>query len=169
MRGYPVGGNMLLGQILARKRTAFARLYFPEYDGATGTFRTREELQYLDPLPGPAFEGPIVMLVHGGTQSAAEHTSLIMEAVRDVIFVGSPSSGADGNITYTVLPGGISVGFTGMGVRHGDGRQLQRMGIQPHVTARPTLSGIRSGRDEVLEKAVEVLRSRTDRNNEDMN
>ena len=35
---------------------------------------------------------------------------------------------ADGNITYTVLQGTIAVSFTGMGVRHGDGRRLQRTG-----------------------------------------
>ena len=56
-----------------------------------------------------------------------------------------------------VLPGGITVNFTGHDVRHADGRQLQRVGIQPHVRVAPTIAGIRAGRDEVLEKAIEFL------------
>jgi hypothetical protein len=56
-----------------------------------------------------------------------------------------------------VLPGNLTVSFTGHNVRHGDGRQLQRVGIQPHIRAAPTVAGIRAGRDEILEAAVEFL------------
>ena len=41
---------------------------------------------------------------------------------------------------------------------HADGRQLQRLGIQPHVRVEPTIAGVRAGRDEVLEAAVAFLR-----------
>jgi C-terminal processing protease CtpA/Prc len=50
--------------------------------------------------------------------------------------------------------------FTGAAVRHADGRQLQRIGIVPEVEVKPTIAGIRAGRDEVLERAVELLRKR---------
>jgi hypothetical protein len=53
-----------------------------------------------------------------------------------------------------MLPGGVRVMFTGHDVRHADGRQLQRVGILPHVEVRPTLAGLRAGRDEVLERAL---------------
>jgi hypothetical protein len=56
-----------------------------------------------------------------------------------------------------VLPGGIYVGFSGHDVRHADGRQLQRLGIQPHIKVEPTISGIRNGQDEVLERAIQFL------------
>jgi C-terminal processing protease CtpA/Prc len=55
------------------------------------------------------------------------------------------------------LPGGLYVSFTGHDVRHADGRQLQRIGLQPQVSVRPTAAGIRAGRDEVLERALELL------------
>jgi C-terminal processing protease CtpA/Prc len=45
-------------------------------------------------------------------------------------------------------------------VRHADHRQLQRIGLQPDVPVRPTLAGIRAGRDEVLERALQVLREK---------
>jgi C-terminal processing protease CtpA/Prc len=60
-----------------------------------------------------------------------------------------------------VLPGNPAVSFTGHDVRHADGRQLQRVGIQPHVKAAPTIAGVAAGRDEVLEAAVGRLRERS--------
>jgi hypothetical protein len=32
------------------------------------------------------------------------------------------------------------------------------VGLRPHVYVRPTLSGLQSGRDEVLERALESLK-----------
>jgi C-terminal processing protease CtpA/Prc len=161
MRGYPIGGTWLLAGRLATSRKSFAILEFPMYSGEAGIFSRRRELQDLEPNPEHFdYKGKIAVLIHGSTQSAAEHTCLLLETVADVTFVGSPTSGADGNITYTFLPGNIALSFTGMGVLHADGRQLQRKGIQPHIRVEPTIKGIRSGRDEILEKAVEFLKKR---------
>ena len=60
-------------------------------------------------------------------------------------------------MTSVVLPGGISAWFSGHDVRHADGRQLQRVGLVPDILVRPTIAGIRAGRDEVLERAVRYL------------
>jgi len=49
--------------------------------------------------------------------------------------------------------------LTGHNVRWPDGKQLQRVGLQPDVPVTPTIRGIREGRDEVLEKALEYLQS----------
>jgi C-terminal processing protease CtpA/Prc len=49
--------------------------------------------------------------------------------------------------------------FSGHDVRHADGRQLQRIGIQPHIEVEPTPKGLRKGRDEVFEAAVKYLDS----------
>ncbi len=48
--------------------------------------------------------------------------------------------------------------FTGAEVRHADGRQLQRVGLPIEIPVKPTVKGIQSGRDEVLERALAVLR-----------
>jgi C-terminal processing protease CtpA/Prc len=72
-------------------------------------------------------------------------------------FVGSPTQGANADVTNLSLPGGIYVHFSGQGVWHADGRQLQRLGLQPDVEAHPTLAGIRAGKDEVLDKALEYV------------
>jgi C-terminal processing protease CtpA/Prc len=85
---------------------------------------------------------------------------LFFEAANGTKFVGSPTSGADGDVTSFTVPGGISISFSGHDVRHADGRQLQRVGLRPDVPAMPTVAGIRAGRDEVLEAALAYLRRR---------
>ena len=52
---------------------------------------------------------------------------------------------------------GITISFSGHDVRHADGRQLQRVGLIPDIEVKPTIEGIRAGRDEVLEKALDHL------------
>ena len=79
---------------------------------------------------------------------------------RPLIFIGSATCGANGDVTNFIVPGGIQIGFTGQSVRHNDGRQLQRVGLVPHVEVQPTIRGIREGRDEVLEKAIEYPQGR---------
>ena len=97
------------------------------------------------------------MLIDERTISQAEHTGLFLEAANGTRFVGSPTAGANGDITNFTVPGGITIMFSGQGVRHADGRQLQRIGLVPDVEATPTIAGIRAGRDEVLEAAVAYL------------
>lgn len=55
------------------------------------------------------------------------------------------------------VPIGFVVAFTGHDVRHAAGRQLQHIGLIPHLVAEPTILGISEGRDEVLETAVAQL------------
>src|ERR671920_781997 len=89
--------------------------------------------------------------------SQSEHSGLFYEAANGTKFVGSHTNGANGDVTRFFVPGGISVSLSGHGVRHADGRQLQRVGLVPHVQVKPTIKGVREGRDEVLERAVRYL------------
>jgi hypothetical protein len=73
------------------------------------------------------------------------------------MFVGSSTMGANGEVTTLTVPGDIVVSFSGHDVRHADGRRLQRVGFFPHIEVRPTIEGIRDGRDEVLERARTFL------------
>jgi C-terminal processing protease CtpA/Prc len=99
------------------------------------------------------------MLVDDRAISQSEHTALFFEAANGTTFVGTPTAGANGDVTYFTVPGGFRVSFSGHDVRHADDRQLQRVGIQPHVRVAPTIAGLRSGRDEVLERAIEFVRT----------
>ncbi len=159
MRGYPLGGSFGLASRLAREKKVAAQFEFPEWEGSNGSFLKRSEQQFVFPAGGTKYNGQIAVLINEGAQSAAEHSCLHLEAATHVTFIGAPTSGANGNVSYVYLPGGITVRFTGLAVRHGDGRQLQRVGIQPDIRVEPTIEGIRQGRDEVLERAIQFLRS----------
>ena len=71
--------------------------------------------------------------------------------------VGEATAGPNGNINPFTLPGGYHIVFTGMKVLKHDGSQHHGIGIQPTVPVQRTVQGIAEGRDELLEKAVEVL------------
>ena len=83
---------------------------------------------------------------------------LAVEAATPVTFIGTPSAGANGELREVVLPGKVHVWYSGAEVRHADGRQLQRVGVQPDITVAPSVAGLRAGRDEVLERAQAFLR-----------
>jgi C-terminal processing protease CtpA/Prc len=50
--------------------------------------------------------------------------------------------------------------ISGIGVFYPDGRPTQRVGIVPDVEVHPTIAGLRAGRDEVLETAVQRVLKR---------
>jgi C-terminal processing protease CtpA/Prc len=162
MRGYPNGTAWPLAPRLAEKKAVTARFQRPEWHGPDTTeVAMLQFYQTVEPSEKWRYAGKVVVLINEEAISQAEHTCMYLEAATEVTFIGTPTNGANGDVTTTVLPGGITVNFTGHDVRHGDGRQLQRLGIQPHIRIEPTIAGIRNGRDEVLERAVEFLRKTT--------
>lgn len=159
-RGYPQGTAWSIAPRLTDKETvpaaSFQRPLVMSPDSSEWT--TYSFVQYTPPTTKWRYHGKTVLLVDERTVSQAEHTGLLFEAANKTIIVGSPTMGTNGDVTTVALPGGLYARFTGHDVRHADGRQLQRVGLQPDVVVRPTLAGIRAGRDEVLERALEILK-----------
>lgn len=162
MRGYPHGTLWRIASRLNVKEAKFGANFsrrvvtaVPGEENSLNTFR-----QSMPKSDQPLYKGKVVMLIDETTQSQAEHAGLFFEAATAITFIGSPSAGANGDLTKLVLPGAITVSFSGQEVRHADGRQLQRVGLQPDIKVAPTLNGIRAGRDEVLERAMEFLKTR---------
>ncbi|MFP2963557.1 S41 family peptidase [Myxococcus sp. 1LA] len=160
LRNYPRGSMWALAPYLDVKGSRpYAQYERPRAGGFRGG---REKLSDAVPVSDvPKYRGRTVTLIDTRTISQAEHTGLMLEATTDTLFLGSPTAGTNGDITHAVLPGGILFTFTGQEIRHGDGRQLQRIGLIPHVKLRPTISGLQAGRDELLERAVQLLREGT--------
>lgn len=158
LRGYPNGTAWPLAPYVnvkgATQWARFGRRHVSGYAGAT----RREFIQEIPEGNVPRYQGKVIVLIDERAISQSEHTGLMFEVTCGATFVGSPTAGANGDVTRMVLPGGIQLMFTGHDVRHADGRQLQRMGLQPHVAVRPTLAGLRAGRDEVLERALALLK-----------
>ncbi|MBK8829184.1 MAG: hypothetical protein IPO26_21640 [Saprospiraceae bacterium] len=47
--------------------------------------------------------------------------------------------------------------ISGIGIYYPDGRETQRVGIVPDIEVKPTILGLMSGQDEVLNKAIEII------------
>lgn len=101
---------------------------------------------------------PVAVLVDNGTQSTMETMVQYCQTCADVVVVGSQSAGANGNVSFIYLPGGIKTCFSGLGWYYNDGVTVQRRGVRIDVEIHPTVEGLKAGRDEILEKALEILR-----------
>jgi len=165
MRGYPKGTAWAIAPRLSKKNGVAAALFQRPMimvpDGSNGEIASQSSIDNFVqsiPLTGKwRYKGKTVMLIDERTQSQAEHTGLFFEAANDTKFVGSHTAGANGDVTNFCLPGGINIWFSGQSVRHADGRQLQRIGLIPDIEVKPTIKGIRDGKDEVLERAIIFL------------
>ena len=114
--------------------------------------------EWTGPIPiqpmEPFFAGKLVILVDEVSQSQAEYTAMALRSAPGALVVGSTTAGADGNVSPIALPGGLRTMISGIGVFYPDDTPTQRVGIVPDVVVRPTIAGIRAGRDEVLEEGV---------------
>jgi C-terminal processing protease CtpA/Prc len=152
LRGYPQDALYgMMSQLADPTPFAFVRRFgywLPgqviEYANSCGSKRT--------------YMGKVVVLVNERAISHAEFTAMALQTIPGMKTVGSQTAGADGDVKVMRLPGGVAIALTSVGVYYPDKTPTQRKGVRIDVEAHPTIAGIRAGRDEVLEKGVEVLR-----------
>ncbi len=166
IRNYPLGTLYDVSNYLNPATRPFVKFFNPDY-GHPGSFIwTRNfvtgpgspDAWSLLPTPAFTYAGVVVVLADQETQSQAEYTVMALKTAPSVIVVGSQTAGADGNVSLIRLPGGLSTLISGLGVFYPDGRPTQRIGIVPDIEIRPTISGLREGRDDVFDEAVRLLR-----------
>ena len=56
-----------------------------------------------------------------------------------------------------LAPKPIKIGIDTAKVVHPNGTETQRVGILPDIEMRPTIRGIKEGKDELLERAIEFI------------
>jgi C-terminal processing protease CtpA/Prc len=155
IRNYPSNFVVFdLGNLLGRQTTPFATFTNADLSNP-GAFH-RGATESLKPAE-PHYAGKVVILVDEVSLSQAEYTAMAFRAAPGAVVVGSTTAGADGNVSSIPIPGGLRTMISGIGVFYPDGRPSQRIGIVPDIEIRPTISGIRSGRDEVLEAAIRQI------------
>lgn len=103
------------------------------------------------------FKGQVVILINELTQSAAEYTAMAFRTAPKVKVIGSTTAGADGNTSPIYFPGNMVTYISAVGVFYPDGRETQRVGIIPDIPISPTIKGITEDRDELIEKAIEMI------------
>ena len=82
---------------------------------------------------------------------------MALSRIPGAVTIGSTTAGADGNVSYIDLPGGIKTMISGIGIFYPDGGQTQRTGVRIDEIAEPTVEAIKTGKDEVLERAIEII------------
>jgi C-terminal processing protease CtpA/Prc len=158
LRNYPSDFAIFdLGQRLVTEPTPF--VHFTSADLSNpGAFYWQAEVS-LKPQQ-PHYGGKVVILVDEVTQSSAEYHAMAFRRAPGAKVVGSTTAGADGNVSQIPLPGGLRSMVSGIGVFYPDLKPTQRVGIVPDVVKRPTIGGIRAGRDEVLEEGIRQILGR---------
>ncbi|HEX6083324.1 MAG TPA: hypothetical protein VF266_02285 [Thermoanaerobaculia bacterium] len=108
-------------------------------------------LQYLDNAdvvsPQTTYAGEIIALVDERTPSGA---ALVLTGAN---LVGIAGTSAQGDLSHLVVPGNVTIRFTGSAIRNPDGASA----IEPHVVVARTIRGLAEGRDEILEAALAVV------------
>lgn len=155
LRGYPREFVLFaLASRLIQEPTIFVRFTIPDLSNP-GAFLWKDG-PTIRPAE-PRYAGKVVVLVDEATQSQAEYTAMALRAAPNTVIVGSTTAGADGNVSRFTLPGAFSAAISGIGVFYPNRNPTQRVGIVADVAAAPTLHGIATGRDEVLEAGLREI------------
>lgn len=100
----------------------------------------------------------VVVIVNEYTQSQAEDHTFFYYLAPQVTIIGSTTAGANGAVFSLPLPGGITTSMTGLGMYYPDGTCMQRVGVKLDEEIKPTIAGLKSGRDEPLERAIAIIK-----------
>ncbi len=155
LRNYPNETGLLISKYLNPAPRPFAVFSEPDIN-YPGVFR------YTKPcLCGKRnrmpYAGRVILLFDERTQSQAEYTVMALKTAPVVSTIGSQTAGADGDVSFITLPGNYKTLMTGRGVFFPYGGITQRVGIRPDWIVMPSVNGIQEGRDEVMDKALELL------------
>lgn len=159
IRNYPKGTAYPIMQLLSNEKKQFCDFIRPDFS-YPGKYYYEDKQEFLagNINNNEPYKGSIIILVNETTQSHAEFSTMILQVFPNAKVIGSQTSGADGNVTKFDISG-IHTSFTGLGVFYPDGGETQRIGIVPDIEVKPTVKGIREGRDEVLERALGYIKN----------
>lgn len=105
----------------------------------------------------PRLTSNVAFLTDERAISYSESTLSMVEGFDLGVIVGSPTAGTNGTNNPVRVPGGYRVTWTTMLVLKHDGSRLHGIGILPDVPVARTIRGVSEGRDEVLERAIQLL------------
>jgi C-terminal processing protease CtpA/Prc len=159
LRGYPNGNHQIICHLLETNDTSDAWMQiplfvYPDQENIVGYQKMGWGLVAKE----PHIAGKAVFIIYGGCISYAESFMSFIEHYKLAEIVGQPTAGTNGNINSFILPGGFRIIWTGMKVLKHDGSQHHLIGIKPTVPVERTIQGVIEGRDEFLEKAIEVVK-----------
>lgn len=114
----------------------------------------------VQPDPKRQYSKPVLVLTSAATYSAAEDFAVAFDGMQRGALVGEPTGGSTGQPLFIKLPGGGQARICTKLDTYADGRAFVGVGVQPQHAAKPTVEGMRAGRDEVLEAALAQLQAK---------
>jgi len=147
-----------LGDYLVSESNTFAKMSVASIS-KPGLFTIKKSVT-IGKKTDDFYKGKVIVLVNQSTISRAEFTAMALKKVPDVTFIGSTTAGADGSVTKFYLPGGIKTMMSGMGIYYPNGDETQRVGILSDIEIKPTIKGIKNDKDELLDKAIEIINNK---------
>lgn len=103
------------------------------------------------------YNKPIIVLINENTVSAPEIYATLLKTNPNVTIIGEPTLGAAGEFSSFEFVDGYTTGLTWIGMTYPNNGDYQGNGVTPDIEVNPTIKGIKEGRDEILEKAIELL------------
>lgn len=172
LRKYPASPIVYeLAESIKPEPTKFAKLSFPNpampgnfyildlFSSGRGWMK-QMELSEEDHM---VYSGKVVLLMDEETISQGEFTVMSLRNAPNAVVIGSTSTGADGNVVTLRLPDAegsyLEATFTGLGVYTPEGERTQQKGLEPDIWCTPTVEGLKDGRDELIDRAIQYIES----------
>lgn len=164
LRGYPDEynlGKLIIGHLIDKPIkspiTQVPKIIYPD----------QEEIEFenkqwtIEPL-SQKLKGKIVFLTYGGPIGESE---MLLEMIKNnnlAELVGQETAGENGgkNAIRIFMPRQW-IYWTGSRFLKEDGSQHHLIGVQPTVPVERTLVGVKQGKDEYIEKAIEVIKNKS--------
>lgn len=160
VRGYPTDAGIFVLRHLIEAPESDRWMYVPRIVGPFGQVESWQSVGWNLQPATPHLAARRVFLTDGRAISYAESVMGYVKDQKLGTIIGGPTAGTNGNIVTFTTPGGFAITFTGMRVTGHDGRAQHHMvGIAPDIRLEPTLTGVRTKRDELLERALAQLQN----------
>ncbi|MDR7857742.1 S41 family peptidase [Tissierella sp.] len=157
LRSYSLASyNEILGSYFLEESTEYANFTKTSLEDP-GVFSFQDVNERIRVTSRTHYQGKLVLIINEETQGQFELATMLFKTSPNTIVIGSNSAGSNGEISSLYLPGYIRTQIPGLGVYYLDGGEIQRIGIEPDIVIHPTIEAIKEGRDELLEKAIEII------------
>lgn len=161
-RGYPNGNHEFITHLMQKDDTTSGwmqvpEIIYPDHENVAGYYKANwiPMMKAQKPYLG---NKKIIYIIDGSAISYAESCLGYIEGYHLATLVGQPTAGTNGDVNPFLLPGGYTVAWTGLKVLKHNGTQHHGIGILPNIYVNKTIQGIKEGRDEFLEKALELAK-----------
>ncbi|GAB0157481.1 hypothetical protein CHRYSEOSP005_27590 [Chryseobacterium sp. Alg-005] len=155
LRNYPKQTILPLSRLLLPENTIYYQFNFPEIHYLSKFYSRKNSIGKHNPN---YYKGNVIVLVDENTQSQAETTAMMLKQHPKAKLIGGHTSGANGDVIRFKVAD-LDTSFTGLGAYYPDQTETQRVGIVPDIIIKPTVKGIQEGRDEVLERALDYIKT----------